>query len=182
MYQLDDILGNASRYKVLKLFLKNPKKEFYATQVRKKTGLSKTTTGKRLRELREQEIIKLREEANAKFYRLKKENPFVKQMKILISLANILPAFQEFKEEAYIYGSVARGEDTEKSDLDLLVITEKEETKIIQEINHISKEIERKINPIIFTPIGYSKLPDKDKALYRRIERDKIKISEKNEY
>lgn len=182
MYQLNDILGSSTGYRMLKFFAKNPNEEFYRSQLKEKLGMAKATVGKWLKALENERIITSKEKSNAKFYKLNKESSIVKQTKILISLEEIIPLFNDFSKEAYIYGSVARGEDTRKSDIDLLVITNEEEKKVIEEVNEVSKKIERDIKPTIFTPLEFSKLAKEDKAFYERINRDKIKISDEDEH
>ena len=72
--------------------------------------------------------------------------------------------------EVYLYGSCARGENTEESDIDILVVTNIERREITK---HLKNE---KTKIMIFTPLEYSMLYKQDKPFYERVERDEIRV------
>jgi len=57
----------------------------------------------------------------------------------------------ELIELALIYGSVARNEEKEKSDIDLFIVGEIEESKLHEQLSDIEKEIGREINYTLMT-------------------------------
>lgn len=59
-----------------------------------------------------------------KLHGLNRENPLVDQLKVLCTIDELLPKFERYwgQGEIYIYGSAARGDGLEDSDLDILVI------------------------------------------------------------
>ncbi len=178
MYQLNDILGNPVAIMVLELFLKNPSQEFYRSQVTGELSIAKASTGKWLRALEESRAIVCTEKANAKFYRLNTSNPLVKQLKVLFSLSEIIPAFNGLEDEVYVYGSVARGDDTEDSDVDVLVLSNRSKRDVVRDISRISKKLGKPISPTVFTPVEFSKLSRKDRPFYERVNKDRIRISD----
>ena len=178
MYQLDDILGNAVAFRLLSFFLKNPTRQFYRSQVTREVKIAKASAGKWLRALEGAGVVGCEERANAKFYQLNANSVFVKQLKVLFSLSKILPTFRDFDEEAYIYGSVARGEDTGESDVDLLVISTRGKKQLLKQVDTIAKKLGREIKPTIFTPVGFSRLAREDRPFYERVSKDRIRISD----
>jgi len=60
-----------------------------------------------------------------------------------------------FPETIVLFGSYARGEDTEKSDIDILVITQNKES--LMELKELENKLNRKINIHILKSIKNSK-------------------------
>ena len=73
---------NESKLKVLDLFIKNPKKEFYLSEVRAATGLSLDRTHAYLKYWKEAGALELRICGRMTFYKLKKSR-IVDAMKVL---------------------------------------------------------------------------------------------------
>jgi len=76
----------------------------------------------------------------------------------------------------YVYGSYARGEDLETSDIDILIIGKINKEDIINDIDEISKRLGKNINAKIFSSFEWIKMKEKDKAFYERVEKDKIGV------
>jgi len=91
----------------------------------------------------------------------------------------LLQGLNNLKEkelEIYLYGSASRGEDTEKSDIDILIIGKTKRSEIVDFIENISKNIKKRISFTVFSPVEWSMMRKKDKAYYERIEKDKIRL------
>jgi len=84
----------------------------------------------------------------------------------------LLPKLEilKYEGEIYLYGSEARGEGLEDSDLDILVIGR--ERAVINKIEAIDKRV--KVS--FFTPLEWAKIARDDPAFYERVERDKIRL------
>lgn len=76
----------------------------------------------------------------------------------------------------YLYGSAARGEDSEDSDIDLLIIAGQDKEIIFKALGKLRYNLNREVNPIIYTRMEYSKLPMTDKAFFEAFEKDKIRL------
>ncbi|MEW6222409.1 MAG: nucleotidyltransferase domain-containing protein [Candidatus Hadarchaeota archaeon] len=96
----------------------------------------------------------------------------MKQLKILSVVSELLPKLKrhEGRGEIYLYGSAARGEGFEDSDLDILVVGR--ERDVISEIGKIDKRI--KVS--FFTPLEWAKVAREDPAFYERVLQDKIRL------
>src|SRR3989344_2864937 len=111
--------------------------------------------------------------------KLNKDNVILKQFKILNNIAKI-SELDNLKKgnnlKIYLYGSCARGEDSKESDIDLLIIGNIKRHDIIEEINKLSKKLNKKITLQIFSELEWANLEKKDRAFYERVEKDKIEI------
>jgi predicted nucleotidyltransferase len=154
----------------------------YQSELIKESGLSPNTAVPLLNKLVGYGIVKENIVAGTKFYSVKDENPVIKQFKILANVSNLYDATRAFSDdtEIYLFGSAARGEDTENSDIDLLVIANEDKkslSKLKEKIKDtLTEKLKREVNPVIFTPIEYASLYNKDKAFYDSIENDKIRV------
>ena len=166
--------------KILVFFLRKPTLKINQGALRKELKLAKATAVKWLDELVKADLLAVEHIGVSNLYQLNKENIFVKQLKILYSLIQ-LSKFKElgkkYNLQFYLYGSAARGEDVEESDVDLLIIGKEERKNLIKEIAAIAKTIGKEIKIEIFTPLQWSMMARKDKAFYERVEKDKIRLA-----
>ncbi len=167
--------------KLTAFFLENPSKEFYETEVRKKTGISTGAVNNYLKELKSEGILLLNKRGAMNFYRLNRDDVRVKKLKVAYSMS--LPLVKHIKNmgkklgiKAYVYGSVARGEDTENSDWDLLVIGNVKLDALEKELKPIRSGFGGRIKVSVFTAVDWARMKKSDPAFYERVEKDKIEL------
>lgn len=174
--QLDKLLGNKKIIGILQYFIDNCNHELSQSQLITKLNLSKATAVKWLKYLIKQDLLKCKKIGVTNLHSLNNENIIVQQLKILDILLKLKP-IKELNLEIYLYGSAARGEYNENSDIDLLVIGRVKRQEIIGFIDKLSERIRRKISIKIFKASEWSMIRNKDKAYFERVEKDKIKIT-----
>ena len=169
-------LGRRDLMMILNHFLDNPK-EISQTNLLKKTKLSKATVIKWVSFLEKEKFLNARRIGNTKLLELT-DGPITKQFKILNALFKLrgIEKLRDKNVEIYLYGSAARGETHEESDIDILIIGNIKRNEIIDIIDIIQKKNNIKINFQIFTHIEWSKMLKNDKAYFERVEKDKIRL------
>lgn len=176
MFQLNEILGKKVPLKILVFFLENPSHEFSETEVRTKLQLARASTNKWINVLFNCEILQQSVRGRMNLYKLNFNSTVVKHFKILINIIKLLPAFTSLKSiQVFLYGSAARGEDVEDSDIDLLIVG-KQSKEIFDVIRKIESKLNRRVKPSFYTDFEWSQMARKDPAFYERVERDKIKL------
>lgn len=117
--------------KVMALFFKKPNEEHHVRSIAKKFKISPTTASKYLKELEKKEIIKSEQKYNhlifkanteSQNYRIIKRNHNVLQL-YESGLINFLKKNYNEPETIILFGSYSKAEDTEESDIDILIIT-----------------------------------------------------------
>lgn len=159
---------------LLDYFLQHPTKKIHAGRLEKEVKIYKKGILDGLHELLKAGLLGMEEAGRTKQYSLNRSNPVVKQLKILFTLDKILPLLENMEGsgvEAYLYGSCARGEDTEESDIDLLLVGNLSRQEVLGKLGKMEK-----LKPIYLTFLEYSSLARKDKAFYERVEKDKIRL------
>jgi predicted nucleotidyltransferase len=159
--------------KVLEFFFTNPMEEFHEREVMRKSGVSKGSANKILRQLAELDFLVREEKGRMVFYKLNMKNVIVKQFKSLYTIWQLKKFVDEIKEKSkkiILFGSCAEGTDVKESDIDLLVITE-EKRFVKESISNFNRKSERRVSPIIVDSNEFIKLKNEDKPLYEKIDR-----------
>jgi len=143
---------------ILKLFFERPSKEFNVREVARILNISPATASKELGKLAKKGILKERKEKPLKLYKANLEDNFYRDLKLFYNIRKIrnyglIDALNRFylKPTIVLFGSASRGEDTETSDFDLLVICEK--TKEFIELKIFEKKIKRKLQLFVVKDI-----------------------------
>lgn len=168
------LLGTKSFVTILAFFLEHPSSEIHAAELQRKTKLAKKSVLDSLKKLCSAKSLNGNPRGRTIFYSLSRENPVVKELKRLLTVAFLLELLGKAGIEGinvFVYGSAARGENTETSDIDLLIVGDYEKQK---QLNKLLKDSQIKI--VFFTPFEYAELARKDKPFYESIERSKIKL------
>jgi len=173
------MLERFSRYRVLKVFLDSPTKEFGLREISRESKLSPVSVLKYLKEFESKELIRILNRKEVPIYHANRDSEnfiFYKKLGILYELHNsglIEHLWHNLAPDALIlYGSHAKGESIEDSDIDIFVVgkekkidLEKFEKKLGKEVHlifdsnvkNIPKELKNNlINGIILK--GYFKL------------------------
>lgn len=143
-------ITSKTKRSLLKLFLTNPERRFYTREIAKLTGEPLSAVRRELGYLEKAGLLRPHKEGNLKYFEVVKEFPFYPELKKIIYatiglgdyLGNRLKDSESI-EVAFIYGSVAKNEETKKSDIDLFVVGEVEE----EELQGLVSDIEREKRP-----------------------------------
>lgn len=173
-----DFLGSQASVKILELFCKNPEQEFYSKEVQKKLDLSKATTIKWLKRLSKRGLLNESSSGRRKYYNLCWGNPLARQVRVLFTLSELIPALKEVSDirSAYLVGPAARGTDPPNSPIDLLILKRGGSRRIQETLTHLSSKIGREIEAKIMFPVEYADLARDNPKLHERLEREKIRL------
>ena len=173
---INEMLEKYKDWKLLRIFLKYPDRGFYTKELARKTGIGSGTVNNFLRKIHKDNILIKEIIGNVHLYRLNNELEIIKQLKIFSTLIefkqyNIPDEFLKQDESIIsliLYGSHANGENDPKSDIDLLLITnkKKEFTTVIQKLEN---KLGKTVSIQIMTISDWQKLKEKDKVFYESI-------------
>lgn len=137
---------------VLILLARSPGKEFY---IRELARLAKVSVGgchNVLAQLDRMGFIERRKSGRNVYYRVIDRNPSIRFFKIFANIQELDPLVKRLKDrcrKVVLFGSAGNGEDTQESDIDVLIVTEKpdEVRGIVQR-----KIGDRTLRPVIVAP------------------------------
>lgn len=165
-----DMLGKKSPNRILRIFIKNPTAEMQLKQIESSTKLAKLSVLKWTKELARQKFLTARPVGRMTLFALNRENPSVKQLRILHNIDYVNAKLSSVDGQVFLFGSFARGENDEKSDIDLLVIGKNRD--LIKKL----KALDDRIKVSFYTPLEWSMAARKDRTFFDNVEKDKIRL------
>jgi predicted nucleotidyltransferase len=132
-------------------------RDFYVRELERVTGEDYKNITLELRKLAGIGLLNSRKEGNLKYYSLDKEFLLYEELKsIFVKTRGTVPTLQKVlsKERdidfAFIYGSLASGEETAKSDIDLMVIGKIALEQLLKALREPERVLARDINPSLY--------------------------------
>jgi len=156
------------REELLVLYFTNPDKKYYLRELERMLSFSVGNIRRELIKLENTGLFLSENKGNLLYYYLNQSYPLFNELKSIIfktsgvpkMLQNILEKFKGISQ-AFIYGSFAKGEEREDSDIDLLIIGKVDEDKLIEEICKLEKKLQREINYTIYGKEDFNKKKEK---------------------
>ncbi|RYF62996.1 MAG: transcriptional regulator [Comamonadaceae bacterium] len=175
---LADALFPRVRQRVLAVFFSTPDRSFYANEV---IALAQSGTGAVQRELAglsEAGLLTVRKQGNQKHYQANADAPVFAELRGLVlktmGVADVLrtalaPLAGQI-EQAFVYGSVARQQDTARSDVDLMVVSASlGYGELFGALEAATQTLGRTVNPTLYTPQDIAKRIEQDNAFVTRV-------------
>ena len=163
MDALSEILSSRSRAAIFKLLFSGMEKELHVREIQRRSTLNDSTIRQELRKLVRLDLVKGRKDSNRIYYRANKENPLYPELRnLVIKTTGVADVLREALRDgriqlAFVFGSIAGGEETAGSDVDLLVIGEIGFRDLSELLSGSSEEIGREINPYVMKKDEYRK-------------------------
>ena len=163
MDALSEILSSRSRAAIFRLLFSGMEKELHVREIQRRSTLNDSTIRQEIRKLTRLDLVKSRKDSNRIYYRANKENPLYPDLRnLVIKTSGIADVLREALRDgriklAFVFGSIAGGEETSGSDVDLLVIGEIGFRDLSELLSGSSEEIGREINPYVMKKDEYRK-------------------------
>jgi predicted nucleotidyltransferase len=175
---LADALFARVQQRVLGVLFGNPRRSFYANEV---IGLARSGTGAVQRELARLEasgLVTVTRVGKQKHYQANARSPVFEELRTLVlktsGLADVLrralAPVSEGIRAAFVYGSIAKGEDTAASDIDLVVVSDRlTYADLFAALEEASARLGRKVAPTIYSLDELSRRVSQGNAFVTRV-------------
>lgn len=168
--------------KVLACFLSNPRTAFYKKELSRKLEMSPSAVVRAVEAFDREGVLHKEIRGREHFFTLNQESCIVPPLKKAYGLALVLSARPEkaFLEadpgliSLALYGSYARGDFDERSDIDFLVLTHTDKTGLLPTLKEIEKSLDREANLSVFRLADWKAMADSGDAYYKNVVRDHI--------
>lgn len=154
---LEQLFSSRVRVRLLTTFLTNPDARFYTRQLERLLDESPYAIQRELRRLEAIGLLEAQPEANIKYYAVNKDFPIYPELKnIILKTTGVGDVLHEglaklgTVEQAFIYGSVAAGDEDSLSDIDLMIIGKVDLIRLSSVISQLEDSIGREINYIVY--------------------------------
>ncbi|OIO72527.1 MAG: hypothetical protein AUJ85_10160 [Elusimicrobia bacterium CG1_02_37_114] len=178
------LFSSKARVEILKLFLFNPKDNFYQRQISTLTNQPIRGVQREVGKLQDIGLIEKSIQGNRIYYRVNDKCPIFNELKMIlfksVGIAEILREYFKNKsgiDNAFIYGSYAKGEENLSSDIDLMIIGDISSKELSNILSKPKRELGREINYAIFPVQEFvKKVKKKDHFLNSVLRHKKIFI------
>ncbi len=160
----------------MKLFLTNPDAEFYVREIARRTGEPLNAVRRELGYLEKAGLVRSRHAGNLRYYSVVKEFPFYQELKRIIYATiglgdHLTEKLRESNriELAFIYGSIARDDETAKSDVDLFVVGEIDEDELHNLVYEAQKDVGREINYTLMSRAEFERRLKSGESFVKRV-------------
>lgn len=175
---LADALFSGTQQRVLSLLLGQPDRSFYANEVIALTRGGSGAVQRELMRLAQSGLVTVQSSGNQKHYQANPASPIFhelvgvvrKTMGLAEPLREALAPLMNRIKAAFVYGSVAKRQDTAASDIDLMIVTDDVTyADLYQTLEAVSQQLGRTVNPTIYTPAELAKRIAGGGAFVRRV-------------
>ena len=154
---LQELITSRVRVKLLVLFLTNPDVEYYLKGLVRALGENNNAIRRELRRLEKIGLLNSRRQGNVKYYWVNKHCPIYPELKNIVlktagvgqALRDTLAALGQI-DQAFIYGSFAKGEEKSDSDIDLMLIGEINLDRLHHLLRELEQRLGREINDVVY--------------------------------
>jgi predicted nucleotidyltransferase len=156
----------------------NHARSFYANELIALACSGSGAVQRELAQLEAAELVTVRRVGNQKHYQANASAPIFEELRGLVlktsGLVDVLRAalapLAAQIDQAFIYGSVAKGKDTANSDIDLMVISEKVTyADLFAALEPATTRLQRTVNPTLYLPTEIDKRIRDDNAFVKRV-------------
>lgn len=127
---LSDALFSKVQRRVLALIFGHPERSFYVSEIVRNVHSGTGAVERELARLEQSGLVSVERIGNQKHYRANRRSPIFEELSGIVlktvglaePLRQSLARYADKIKAAFVYGSVAKGTDTARSDIDLMVI------------------------------------------------------------
>jgi predicted nucleotidyltransferase len=157
---LADALFSGTQQRVLAWLFGQPERSFYANELIGLAGAGSGAVQRELARLVHSGLVTARAVGNQKHYQANPEAPIYAELCGIVQktvglagpLRDALAPLAAHIRAAFVYGSIARREDTASSDIDLLLVSDKlAYSDLYAVLEAVSQRLGRTVNPTIYT-------------------------------
>ncbi len=182
MSQLGDALYTTTQQKVLGLLYTQPEKSFYTKEILRLTGMGVATIKRELDRMVAAGILTLTKIGNQHHYQANSECPIYGELLSIVRktfgiadvVQNALIPIKDSIAYAFVYGSIAKGTDKAKSDIDLMLIGNNlNYGDVMDLLIPVEGKLGRPINPTIYSVRDFRKKLDQENVFLTRVMKQK---------
>lgn len=175
---LADALFSKTRQRVLGLLFGQPERSFYATELIERTGAGSGAVQRELARLETSGLVTVSRLGTQKHYQANPGSPLFEELvgiarktvglagPLREALAPLAPGIVV----AFVYGSVAKRRDTSRSDIDLMVVSDKlTYADLFGALENVGTELGRTVNPTVYSRKELAKRVKAGNAFVKRV-------------
>lgn len=160
-----DALLPKTRQGILAATLLQPEKAWYVSELARRMGVPPSSLQRELRDLAEAGILKTHRQGRMSYYQANVDSPLFPDLRGLLLktaglvdvLADALKSVASNVVAAFVYGSMASGDEQSDSDVDVMIVGTVPAPDLSLSLRRARDLLGRQINPTIYTPAEFYK-------------------------
>ena len=175
---LADALFTGTQQRVLGLLFGQPGRSFYATELIGLAGAGSGAVQRELARLSQCGLVTVRALGNQRHYQANPDSPLFDELSSIVQktvglaepLREALAPLAKQISAAFVFGSVAKRQDTAASDIDLMLISDKlVYADVFRVLEPMNTQLGRTVNPTILTRKELAKRVAEDNVFVARV-------------
>ena len=171
-------LFTRTQQRVLALLFGQPERRYYATEIIGLVGAGSGAVQRELARLQQSGLVVVDKIGTRKFYQANPSSPIFAELRTIVRktvglaepLREALTPLAAQIQVAYVFGSVAKGEDTSSSDIDLMVVSDQlTYADIYAVLEDTSTRLGRTVNPTLYSREELMKRLRRNNAFLKRV-------------
>ncbi len=172
-----ELFDKYAYWKILRYFAEHPDSEVYVKQISGILGISAGTCSRALRDMEKDGLLRRKKRGKEHFYMLE-DNYLTKELKKLAFLFRLkesglidhMLSQSPDIQNIVLYGSHAKGDFTERSDVDILIIG----PKLRMDLQRYEEKLGKEINMEVMTPNMWLRMMKDNAGFYRSVKENHI--------
>lgn len=174
---LASLIFSDYRRRVLGLLLLHPDTTYHVRELARLTGTSAGTLHKELSKLTKGGVLRRQEVGNQVRYSANQDCPIFEDLANILRktsglvdvLADALSGVENQIDLAFVFGSLARGEQNSNSDVDVLIVGGVGFADVVQLLYPVQQALQREINPVVYSLAEFRRRVDSGDSFIREV-------------
>lgn len=175
---LADALFSSTQQRVLGLIFGQPDRSFYATELIGLVGSGSGAVQRELARLEQSGLVTVKRVGTQKHYQANPDSPVFAELSGIVRktvglaapLRQALAPFADQIVAAFVYGSIAKRQETSASDIDLLIVSDTLHfADLYSALEPVGTRLGRAINPTIYNRKQWARRVQGDSAFIKRV-------------
>ncbi|MGD2118947.1 MAG: transcriptional regulator [Chromatiales bacterium] len=183
---IGDALFTKTQQRVLALLYGKPDRSFYTNEILRWAAMGRGTISRELERLANAGLLLVRREGNQRHYQANPDNPVYGELLAIVRktfgvaevIRQALEPLAGQIELAFVYGSMAKANDTQASDIDLMLIgRDLQYGEVMDLLLPLEESLQRSIHPTLYDVADFqAKLKAGNSFLVRVMEQPRLMI------
>jgi predicted nucleotidyltransferase len=163
MNTLDQLLSSRIRAGLFRVLFGLREAELHVRELGRQCGFHEATTRQELGKLKRLDLVSERRDGNRAYYRANSAHPLYPEIhRLVLKTCGLVELVGDALKGAnvrvaFVFGSVARGEENARSDVDLMVVGSVGLRTLSSMLSGLAEKVGREINPHAMTESEYRK-------------------------
>jgi len=183
---IGDALFTKTQQRLLAILYGHPNQSFYLNELMRMAQIGRGSVARELGKLTDSGLVSMMSRGNQNHYRANIQNPIFQDLANIVQktfgvadvVQKALAPLSKHIEQAFIYGSIAKGEAHAGSDIELMLIGEELSYSDIMELLAPAEvQLQRTINPTLYSVSDFEKrIQERQSFVTRVLEQPRIEL------